>query len=103
MKIFGYIMWGIIIFDYIMIFLFPHYFCLVFSSFFENHSSRRYAENLFSVYPWDENRIMDSVWDGQKACVAGGSFLFRRKREAHKKYMQQLTHRKRFCMKEKYL
>lgn len=81
MKLFGYIMWGIIIFDYIMIFFIPP--LLLFSIFlvFKNDSSRRYAKNGFSVYPWDENRIMDSVWNGLKACMAGSPFSFRRKTE----------------------
>lgn len=79
MKFLSYILWGIIIFDYIIIFFILPLFCFVFSLFSENHSSRRYAEKTFSVYPWDENRITNSVWDGLKACIAEGLFLFHRK------------------------
>ena len=51
------------------------YFCVCERSF------QRYAKNGFSVYPWDENRITDSVWNGLRACMAGSPFSIRRKTE----------------------
>lgn len=81
MKVLSYILWGIIIFNYIMVFFIPPIaFVLYFSCFLRILYPGDMRKNTFSVYPWDENRITDSVWDGLKACMAEGSFLFHRKR-----------------------
>lgn len=60
-------------------FLFPHYFCLVFSLFFENRSSRRYAEKSFSLYPWDENRT--AILFGMDVGLYQGLICFKFRRE----------------------
>lgn len=79
MKIFGYIMWGIIIFDFIFIFFIPPLLLLSMFLVFENRSSRRYAEKSFSLYPWDENRT--AILLGMDGGLYQGliCFKFRRK------------------------
>ena len=101
MKVLSYILWGIIIFDYIMIFFIPPLLSLcIFLVFWEPFIPEICGKYFFCIsLGWKQNNGFCMEWaeglHGRQPILIS--------QEAYKEYMQHLTHRKRFCMKEKYL